>query len=261
MDHALYFGEVIHKRTSPIRHRLRYRVFSLYLDLDRLEAVAQRLRLFSYNRFNLFSFHDKDHGARDGTPLRPWVEAALARVGVDLAGGPIRLLCFPRVLGFVFNPLSVYYCFDAEQRLRAVLYEVKNTFGDQHGYLLEVPAQHPAEAPLDQSCAKTFYVSPFIEMGCQYHFRVQVPGERLAVAIRQSGDAGTSMVATQTGRRRSLTDANLAQAFLRYPLMTVKVIAGIHWEALFIWLKGARFRHKPGDPGEPVSTPGWSGGS
>jgi len=258
MDHALYFGEVVHKRTSPIRHRLRYRVFSLYVDLDRLGAVIKSLRLLSYNRFNLVSFHDRDHGPRDGSPLRPWVEAALARVGIDLDGGPVRLLCFPRILGFVFNPLSVYFCYDREARLRAVLYEVKNTFGDQHGYLLEVPEARQSTDAIDQTCAKTFYVSPFIEMGCRYHFRLHEPEDRLALAIRQTGDAGTSMVATQTGRRRALTDRNLIAAFLRYPLMTVKVVAGIHWEALFIWLKGAPFRHRPQPPGEEVSTPGRS---
>jgi DUF1365 family protein len=252
---ALYFGSVMHHRLIPFRHRFRYRVFSLWLDLDELAGPLKRLRLMPHNRFGLFSFHDRDHGPRDGSALRPWVERLLGGAGLDLGGGPIRLLCFPRLLGFVFNPLSVYYCYDRAETLRAVVYEVKNTFGDQHAYVLEVPAARNSGDAIAQSCDKRFFVSPFIGMTSTYRFRIKEPGESLSVLIRQSVPEGEQLVATLHGERRPLDDRHLLAAFLRYPLMTVKVIGAIHWEALRLWLKGARFHRRPGPPEHEASFP------
>lgn len=242
---ALYFGAVMHHRLIPFRHRFRYRVFSLWLDLDELTGPLKRLALLKHNRFALFSFHDRDHGPRDGSDLRPWVEARLAESGLDLSGGAIRLLCFPRLLGYVFNPLSVYFCYDRDETLRALVYEVKNTLGDQHSYTLEVPANRNTGEAIAQTCDKRFYVSPFIGMTSTYRFRVKEPGEHLSLLIRQSVPEGEQLVATLHGNRRPLTDAGLLAAFLRYPLMTVKVIGAIHWEALRLWLKGARYYSRP----------------
>ena len=242
---ALYFGSVMHHRLIPFRHRFRYRVFSLWLDLDELAGPLAGLRLLRHNRAGLFSLQDRDHGARDGSALRPWVEARLAAIGLDLQGGPIRLLCFPRLFGYVFNPLSVYFCYDPAERLRALVYEVKNTFGDQHAYTLEVPAERNSGRAIAQSCDKRFYVSPFIGMTSTYRFRVKEPAETLSLLIRQSVPEGEQLIATLHGHRRPLTDASLLAAFLRYPLMTVKVIGAIHWEALKLWLKGARYRAPP----------------
>jgi len=256
MASALYFGEVMHRRLRPLRHRFVYRVFTGLFDLDELPKLGRRLRLFSHNRLNLFSFHDRDHGRRDGSPLRPWVEGHLAATGIDLDGGRILLLCFPRLLGYVFNPLSVYFCFHRDGGLRAILYEVKNTFGDQHGYLL--PVEDGDDGVVRQSCDKVFHVSPFIEMACRYHFRLRVPDARLALAIRQSTLAGPDgepdmLVATVTGRRRPLDDATLFRAWLRHPLMTLKVIAAIHFEALRLWRKGARFHRRTPPPEAEVT--------
>ncbi len=250
---CLYFGRVAHKRLRPFRHRLDYRVFSLYVDLDELPALSRRLRLFSHNRWNLFSFQDRDHGARDGSPLRPWLEERLAESGIDLEGGAVRLLCFPRLLGYVFNPLSIWFCHHKSGRLAAVLYEVRNTFGEQHCYLIPVdPAQAPG-APILQRCDKSFYVSPFIGMVATYHFHLLEPGERLAVLIRQRTPEGELLVASQTGRRQPLNEATLLRAFLAYPLMTLKVIAGIHWHALKLWRKGAKLEPRPPAPRRPVT--------
>lgn len=253
---ALYFGKVMHRRLRPFVHDFTYRVFSLYLDLDSLAADARRLRLFSHNRWNLFSFHDRDHGARDGSPLKPWVEHHLAAAGIDLAGGPVRLLCFPRVLGYVFNPLSIWFCFHADGDLRAVLYEVRNTFGDKHGYLVPVAPGHRRGTTIVQGADKDFYVSPFIAMEQHYAFRLAEPGEKLAVTISQGGPEGAQMVARHSGRRRALDDRALLFAFVAYPLMTVKVIAAIHWQALRLWLKGARLAPRPAaDPAEVTLVP------
>lgn len=247
---ALYFGTVMHQRLRPVRHELRYRVFSLLVDLDELAPLARRLRLLSHNRFNLFSLYDRDHGARADRPLRPQIEAQLARAGLDPAGGTIELLCFPRMLGYVFNPLSVYFCHRRAGGLQAILYEVSNTFGEQHSYLIPAAEDGPV---VRQSCAKEFYVSPFMEMEGRYEFRLAAPGERLALYIRQSDRAGPILHASLEGSRVPLSDANLARAFLRYPLMTVKVIAGIHWEALHLWRKGVKLQPRPAPPEHAVT--------
>lgn len=248
---CLYDGQVMHRRTTPY-HRLRYRVFSLLLDLDALPDLARRLRWFSHNRFNLLSFHDRDHGACDGTPVRAWVDDALAAHGLE-TGGRIALLCFPRLLGYVFNPLSVFFCHAPDGRLAAILYEVRNTFGDKHGYLIEVPRDHRGDAPIAQACEKSFHVSPFLALAGAYEFRLKPPGERLALLIRHLRDGVELMRASHVAQRVALTDAAILRQVIRHPLMTVKVIAGIHWEALFLWLKGARFHGRPTPPATDVS--------
>lgn len=244
-ESCIYDGEVMHSRLRPMRHRFVYRVFSLLLDLDEAPSLARRLRLFGHNRPALFALYDRDHGARDGSPLRPWVERQLAAHGVDLAGGRVYLHCLPRLLGYVFNPLSVYWCYDAAGILAAMIYEVKNTFGGQHAYVIPVRGAYSRETPLRQRAAKAFYVSPFIEMDVEYRFRVSEPGENLAVLIREGGAEGDILVATHNGDRRKLTDAGLLRAFCIYPFVTLKIIVGIHWEALRLWLKGARLQPRP----------------
>ena len=250
---ALYAGKVMHKRLRPFVHAFTYRVVSLYLDLDELPGLGRRLRLFSHNRWNLFGFHDKDHGPRDGAPLKPWIERHLRAAGIDIAGGPVRILCFPRMLGYVFNPLAIWFCYHADGGLRAILYEVSNTFGQCHAYLAPVPAGRDARAPIDQSTLKRLYVSPFIGMESRYDFRLAEPGARLAIAIQQWVPEGGQLLARQTGRRRALSDAALLRAFFAYPLMSLKVIAAIHWEALRLWVKGARLEERPAPPAHAVT--------
>lgn len=250
-DGALYDGRVMHARLGAVRHRFVYRVFSLLADLDALPALDARLRLFAYNRAGAVSFHDRDHGARDGGPLRPWVDALLRRAGLP-TGGRIRILCFPRVLGYVFNPISVYFCDSPEGALQAVVYEVKNTFGDQHPYLMPVSPADAGKATLTHACDKALHVSPFMPMAQHYRFRLAPPADRYALAIfhgdgRLDAPGGPALVATHVARRRPLTDAALARRLAAVPPMTVKVTAGIHWEALRLWSKGARFHRRP-DP-------------
>ena len=250
---ALYLGEVMHRRLGGVRHRFAYRVFSLLLNLDELDSLASRLRLFSHNGPNLFSFMDRDHGPRDGSPLRPWVEAQLARTGIDLEGGAIELLCFPRVLGYAFNPISVYFCRHASGSLAAVLYDVRNTFGEKHGYLFPVGGGRDQALPIRHVCLKRFYVSPFIPMRASYGFRLNPPSDTYRLAILERSEDHPILVATHTAHRRSLSDPALAAAFLSHPLMTLKVIAAIHWEALRLWLKGARLQDRPKAPDLAVS--------
>jgi DUF1365 family protein len=210
----------------------------MLFDLDRLNQLDRRLRLFSHNRPNLVTLWDRDHGARDGSPLRPWVEARLAETGIELVPARILLLCMPRWLGHVFNPLSIYFCFDASDRLHTVVHEVKNTFGQQHAYALPVDAEARRRGEvIRQSCDKAFPVSPFMEMAARYRFRLGPPGgERLRVMITEDVAAEATLVASLTGQRRPLTDAGLLLANLHRP--THKVLVAIHWQALRLWLKG-----------------------
>jgi uncharacterized protein len=241
---ALYVGEVMHARLKPIGHhtghRFSYRVMSLLIDLDRLEEADRQSRLFGVNRVALYSFHEKDHGARDGSSLRAYAQRQAAEHGVDLTGGRVLLLCYPRLLGYTFNPLSVYFCTRADGNLALIIYEVRNTFGDIHAYVLPVRPGELSAAGVRQAQDKLFYVSPFLEMAMRYHFRVSPPGEQVKLRILETDREGPLLAATFSGRRRALTTAALVRAFVALPLVTVKIVAAIHWEALRLGLKGAR---------------------
>ncbi len=248
--HRIFFTRVMHKRLFPVQYRFEYRVFSLLLDIDALDRLP---RLINGARLNLFRFDPKDHGPRDGSPLRPWAERVLGERGIDLDGGRIQLLCFPRVLGFGFNPLSLWYCEHRDGSLRAVIAEVNNTFGEHHFYLL-AHAGAPLAWPMRGTATKCFHVSPLMDMQGDYHFRLSRPDDHLAVLIRQYDEHGQlKLVATQTGQGEPITDRALWRAFLRTPLMTLKVMTAIHWQALKIWLSGARYFPKPDPPQQEVT--------
>ena len=232
---AVYFGAVTHRRLRPVGHRLRYRVFSLLIDLDAIGAAG--LRLLSKNRFNLFSFRERDFGSGRKEGLAAEIRALMQENGVD-ASGPLRLLFYPRILGFAFNPLAIFYCADRTGAPSAMLYEVRNTFGEKHSYLIPAESRGPV---IRQEADKQFYVSPFMAMAQRYRFSLTTPGEDIAVAIRQSDAEGPILDASFTGERRPLNDATLAKAFFLYPLMTLKIVAASHWEALKLFLKGVQY--------------------
>jgi uncharacterized protein len=246
---ALYHARVEHRRFFPVEHRLSYRVWYLLLDLDELTMLDRTVRGFGLERRAPVSFRARDHGDRDGSPLRPWIERRLADAGIDLEGGPVRLLTFPCVLGYTFNPLSVWWCHGPGGDLRAILYEVANTFGGWHHYLVPVdPGGTGSGRPRVERAtfAKELFVSPFIGMDATYEFTTRVPDERLAIVTKEIVPEGHVLTATLTGRRQPLTGRTLAEAFVRFPLVTAKATAGIHWEALKLWRKGAPFRrHEP----------------
>ncbi len=232
---ALYRGTVVHRRHRPKAHTLKYQVFYLLLDLDEVENGAASVGPLRLNKRGFVSFRHADHGPGEALPLRPWVEGELAKADVRLAGGRIQLMCFPRVAGYVFNPLSVYFCYDHAGVLAALLYEVTNTFKERHTYV--IPVNPCDKGVIEQACGKEMYVSPFITLDSRYAFKVLPPADRLAVAIRQSDAEGVLLDASFTGNREPLNSGTLRAALARFPLITVKVIAAIHWEALKLWLK------------------------
>jgi DUF1365 family protein len=229
-----------------------YRLFYVLLDIDRLAPLDRALRFFSHNRFNLVAFHDRDYGDGRIGGLRAWVERALVSRGIDLAGGRVRVLTLPRVLGFGFNPISLYYCEHADGTLRAVIAEVRNTFGERHCYLLsDGGAAMRPDAGHDKD--KCFHVSPFFDLSGRYRFRLSPPGRSVRAWIREFRDDAPALDATLAGERRALTDRALLGQVTRMPWMTLKVVFAIHWEALKIWLRGARYVPKPPPPVHELS--------
>ena len=247
---GLYRGVVAHARLKPRAHRLSYRIFMTLLDLDELPGMGRRLTLFGYNRGGLIAFNDKDHLQGTGD-LRGEVGALMGSAGLD-GGGPVRILCMPRVLGFVFNPISVYFCHDRGGRLEAILYEVNNTFGQRHAYL--IPVTERSGRAVRQSCDKRFHVSPFMDMALRYHFEVAEPGDEALLRVDAHDAEGPMIVTSFRGVRAELTDAAILKAFLAHPLLSLAVLAGIHWEAVKLLLKGLRLRPMPPAPRHPVTT-------
>ena len=237
---CIYEGQVIHQRSQPKQHSFNYRVFTLSLDLDELEQL-NHLSWFSTNGFNLFSFHEKDHG--DGTgqgTLKNWVQSLLARSSLPQASS-VRLLCYPRIAGYGFNPLSVYFCYNTHQQVFAILYEVTNTFGQRHTYVMPACEQNMAH-----STDKLMYVSPFMPMESRYHFSIQPPEKAVSVAITQTDNQQLkTFFAAFSGKARPLKSNGFISLFYRYPLMTVKVICAIHWQAWKLWRKGMNLQPRP----------------
>ncbi len=240
MTSSLYNGTVIHKRFKPKKHFFKYRVFSLLLDLSELNHLDKNINFFSYNSFNLISFFDKDHGERDGSSLFEWVKKNLVENHINSNNIKIKLLCYPRIFGYVFNPLSVFFVYDHQENLISILYEVKNTFGEQHTYFFKVDNNNL----LQHNCSKKFHVSPFIEMKCNYFFRILKPAEKISVIIDQYQLDEKILFASQDGRRVDFNTKELLKSYIKHPLMTFKIISAIHFEAFKLWAKGIRFIKK-----------------
>jgi len=234
---CIYSGFVIHRRFKPKRHFFSYKTFSLFIDLNEIESLGKRINFFSYNRFNVLSFYDVDHGLRDGSSLTKWANDVLANAKINIGSGTIKLLCYPRFFGYVFNPLSIFYCYDENLKLKAILYEVKNTFNEQHTYVFSAS---PSSNLILHQCEKKFFVSPFIEMKTFYNFRLLNPGKILKVFIKQRDSEGTLLTACQVGKKVEISSKNLLFQFLKHPFMSFKIILAIHFEALRLWAKGVK---------------------
>ena len=238
---CIYIGSVIHKRFKPKKHFFKYSVFSLFLDLDEINELDQKILFFSYNKFNILSFFDKDHGYRDGSSIKNWLIHLLQKKDISTINIKIKILCYPRIFGYVFNPLSIFFIYDADSNPIAILYEVKNTFGEQHTYVFKIDIKNKQ---ILNNCKKKFYVSPFMDLESKYFFKVLIPNERLSVIIDQRDKEGKLLFASQDGERVKLSSKNLLKSYLKHPLMTLKIISAIHYEALKLWMKGIKLVKK-----------------
>ena len=242
MSSALYVSQVAHARQQPVEYRFAYRTFSIKVDIDCIEREAQQLRWLSVNRFNLVSLNYKDHGPRDGTPWRQWIDGFLAQYDVARPAR-VELVCYPRILGYSFNPLSMWYAYDADEQLLAIIAEVSNTFGQWHHYVLKVG--QPTQPTIRAQAEKIFHVSPFIDMDARYHFRFGVPVQKYFTSIRETREDVEFFTASEAGQRRELTDRQLLKNVGFAPLSMLKVIGLIHWWALKIFIKGGTFHRTP----------------
>ena len=238
---SIYTGTVIHKRFKPKIHSFNYKVFSLLIDISELDLLDKSLKLFSYNKFNIISFYNKDHGPRDGRCLKNWVVNNLQKNKIETNNILIKLLCYPRIFGYVFNPLSVFYVYDKDSNLISILYEVKNTFGEQHTYIFKTKKNQNL---VQHVCKKKFHVSPFIEMNCVYFFRLLKPCNKISISIDLQDQDGKILYAAQDGIKIELNNKNLTKSYLKHPLMTFKIILAIHFEAFKLWAKGIKYIRK-----------------
>ena len=249
---AIYTANVMHQRLFPVRYRFVYPVFYLLLDVDQIQTSFW----LRHNKRGLLSFYDSDHGSRGQQSLRAWAEQTLQQRNIDIAGGKIYLLSMPRIAGYVFNPLSLWYCYHQDGSLRAIIAEVSNTFGEKHSYLLHDDAVMDLQKVYQAN--KCFHVSPFIGMAADYHFRFTAPHQQLRISINEYSpdDTGTSrlmLLATLDGQRLALTERNLRRMLWRFPFVTLKVLFLIHWQALQIWWRGARYYSRPQPPEHEVT--------
>ncbi|MGB7285920.1 MAG: DUF1365 domain-containing protein [Salaquimonas sp.] len=258
---SLYSGSVMHARMKPVFHRFSYSMSCILIDIDQLESANQLSPIFSTNSSNLISFHEKDFGPKDGSALRPHIDGLMAEAILPPAKR-ILLMCYPRVLGYAFNPISVYYCYDTGDALTCLIYEVRNTFGESHSYIEPVKPRQKSPAGIRQEAPKQFYVSPFIDMDMRYRFRVKPPGDDLAFRILETDELGPMLAASFFGRKEPVTTSNLFKAVAKSLGISFKVVTGIHYEALKLWLKGMKIRprlaHKlshslPEEKEEPVN--------
>ncbi len=252
MDSRIYVGTVAHQRLRPKRNSFEYGIWFLYLDLDELAELDRTLKLFGHNDGKRVRLYDRDHGPRDGTALRPWIDGVLAQAGVHLEGGRVRLLTFARAWGFSFFPASFWYCFHADGTLRAILVEVNNTFGGHHDYLLHDSGE-PLDLSREQLATKVFHVSPFIAMDARYRFRFVNPAESLHIRIHDDVEGELLLVAGVDLNERPLTDAELRRVFRRFGPMPLRAATLILWQALRLIAKGMRLLPNPGPPKEEVS--------
>ena len=253
MNSRLYTGRVSHHRTGPKENSFNYQVYFYLLDLDEIDDLDASLRRFSRNRLNVTAFYDRDHGPRDGTALRPWIDALLAREGVDLAGGRVELLCFPRVLGFRFYPVSFWYCYHADGLVRAVLAEVQNTVGGHHNYLLHNDGE-PFDFSAKPAVCKVFYVSPFIDMDARYEFTFTPPADELRVGIYDYVGGPLLLTARLDLHAQELTDRSLAHAVWRLGPISLRAWVLILSQAIHIVSKGIRYHPPQPMPKEETTT-------
>ncbi len=247
MNSCLYRTQVLHHRKAPKKHRFTYQVTYWFIDLDELDTLSEKLRFFSRNRTNLLAFYDTDHGDGSATPLKQQVRQKLVAAG-EPPPEAVRLLCLPRMLGYVFNPLSVYYCYRHGQ-LYALLYEVNNTFGERHTYVIPCGRMVRSGEAVCQQAAKRMHVSPFMAMDYDYRFSVKPPDNGLVLGITMVNQKNAVFHASMSGHRHRIAESQIIRHCLFTPWMTLKVMAGILWQAGKLYLKGLTvFRHQPRKP-------------
>ena len=247
MQSAIYFGTLRHRRFRPARHEFTYPLFMAFLDIDRMAELMQISRVASYNRWNWASFSESDHFGDPRKPLRERLTEDAAQQGVSLPGGKIFLLTHLRYLGYNFNPVSFFYCYDADERLELIMAEVKNTFGETQNYWLSAACQTSAsDNSRSYEFDKKFHVSPFISMACNYNWTFTPPDASLVVQTNVVENHQNVFDGTLQLTRRPWSAKWLRYALMRFPWVTAKTVAAIHWQAVRLYIKKVPVVHHPG---------------
>lgn len=250
-NNFLYIGKVIHKRIGDVTHQFVYPALFVCFPLQARTQFSSRL--YSYNRFNVLSFHEQDYG--NGVDAQAWIDDILARYDLaDVANGQVWLQTQPRVLGYVFNPVNFWYCHDQQQQLRAIVCEVNNTFGERHCYLLTQKEYGVIDNHSILQCQKVFHVSPFFPVEGEYQFKFIQHGAIRSVAINYLVNQQLQLKTVVTGRAHTLNTRNILHSLTQLGWSTVNVMVGIHWQALKLWRKGAIFHSKPQAPRMEISS-------
>ena len=247
----IFEGQVRHKRYHQKKHQFKYNVFNMLIDIDDLKYLDKNLNLFSFNKFNIFSFYEKDHGLKNGTPVKDWILEVISKSDIDIEANNLKIycLCYPRILGYVFNPITVWSIYDRKE-LKILIYEVRNTFGEDHSYVFMLDNE---EQKLNHRRKKLFHVSPFINLNAEYNFSTEINEDFTNIIIKESTDKKPLLLASFNGKSVELNDLNLIKIFFKYPLMTLKVIFGIHFHALFLYLKKVKFEPHPKNKVDDIS--------
>lgn len=252
---VLFANKVVHKRFLPFENIFKYSVTSLYIDYDEILSLDKNIKFFSYNKFNVFSFNEIDHGYRDNRTLKEFAKDILFKNSIKFNELKLKILCFPRIIGYVFNPLSIIFCFD-KKNLIAIFYEVKNTSMEQHTYCF-INSKKIIKEVYKHKCKKKFYVSPFIEMNCYYIFQTKIPDSNLSLYIEEFNKNDQKILfASQIGEKNDFSSATILKSFFINPLMTFRIILGIHYEAMKIFFKGGRFYSRVKKPVDTISFEG-----
>jgi len=255
MISQILLSSIIHKRFIPFKHTLKYEVPSLFINLDNLDQLSKNYKLFSLNSFNLFSIYEKDHGYRDKRSIKTFVKDSLSKFNIKYKHLNIMILCFPRILGYVFDPLSIIYCYD-DKKLISIFYEVKNTTNEQHTYIFKGNVNFE-DFKLSHECAKQFYVSPFIEMEANYKFFNRMQKDKININIDLYDKNNKKVLtASQHGKFIDFNSKNMFKFLYYNPLFGFKVMAGILYEAFKIIYKGGKYYARKKKPNDTVSFEG-----
>jgi DUF1365 family protein len=242
MNSCLYETSIMHHRLSPREHRFEYKFFSFYLDLDEIDSLAQNIWMISRNRWNVYSLYDKDHIDKGMPTIKENLLAYLKEQGINVPISKVMLLTNLRMLGYVFNPVSFYFCFDASSQPVCVIPEIGNTFGEIKPFLID--ADHRSGNTFKDQHVKHYYISPFTKLDDHLDFRLTIPDEQLNLGINTTKNKTPVIVTTMKGKRSALTNKNLLWLSLKFPFVTLKVIALIHWHALLLWRKKIPYEEK-----------------
>ena len=243
---CIYKGTLMHHRLVPREHKFTYNIFYTFINVDDLDHLKKKYTFFSYNHFNIFSIYDSDHGFRNKKTIKFWLKNILKKIGIKQMNTKIFLLTMPRIFGYAFNPLSIFFCYDLKGNIKAIIYEVKNTFNEQHCYVFKIKDSFSKKIIFKHTCQKKFHVSPFLDMKAKYNFTISKPGKNFNSSINMQKKETNIFLAMLKCKYQKINLKNLIFLLIKYPFLTIKVVLAIYYEAIKLFIfKKAKYVKKP----------------